>query len=292
VLISAVNLEVGGIGNLLTKELYSLDNMVIDFRMSLFYAELLMQSLSVHTDITSWQTNKLEKFKFNYSVSCQDGKGTDINSYYIGISPNWVFKKTEVIDIRMDFNPAKVRYNKNFVNFFNYIKLNSKSYQVKRFDLAIDVPVRRDKCYLLKDKREYSEYRKSNEDLTQYLGRRSHHGRIKLYNKAMEQGLDIPLTRLELTIDYSLRGALKEIFPTVYVLNDYQIDVDISGTDKVLLIACMGDMSLLKVLSRDKRKKIETLLKQQCSTLSVCSEKYNRILDEIQAYSEILPIIG
>ena len=38
--------------------------------------------------------------------------------------------------------------------------------------------------------------------MTEYLGVRSSHGQVKLYNKALERGLESDLTRLEITVDY------------------------------------------------------------------------------------------
>ena len=56
-----------------------------------------------------------------------------------------------------------------------------------RFDLAIDLPVARDKVYLIKDKRVYEEYSYSAINKTQHLGVRNNYGRVKVYNKALEQ---------------------------------------------------------------------------------------------------------
>lgn len=84
-----------------------------------------------------------------------------------------------------------------------YLNGNSRPQftEIKRFDLAVDIPVEREKARLMKDGRVYSE-RRHGKDWTEYLGAQaSHIGRVKLYNKQSEAGLTEPLTRLEITLD-------------------------------------------------------------------------------------------
>ena len=68
--------------------------------------------------------------------------------------------------------------------------------------MAIDIPVARSRLRLVKDQRKYTLMKYSNENMTEYLGVRSSHGQVKLYNKALERGLESDLTRLEITVDY------------------------------------------------------------------------------------------
>ncbi|MFQ9701876.1 MAG: hypothetical protein ACLR0U_04885 [Enterocloster clostridioformis] len=73
--------------------------------------------------------------------------------------------------------------------------------KIKRWDLAVDVPYGRDCVQLIKDNRKYSQFYKSAQDFTEYLGCMSAPGRVKVYNKQIEAGLDYPLTRIEVTLD-------------------------------------------------------------------------------------------
>ena len=104
---------------------------------------------------------------------------------------------------RLEFNPNKVSDNEVFKIIHKLlIKYCRKSLNhIARFDLAIDIPVDRSRCFLVKDRRLYIE-RKHGVEYTQYLGSKSASvGRVKLYNKTAEAKLDYPLTRLELTLD-------------------------------------------------------------------------------------------
>lgn len=103
---------------------------------------------------------------------------------------------------RLDANPNKVGDNVNFEMIRSFLVRNSRGgiSKIPRFDLAIDLPVDRSQCFLVKDRRLYIE-RRHGVEFTQYLGAKSSQvGRVKLYNKAAEAKLSTPLTRLELTL--------------------------------------------------------------------------------------------
>ena len=157
-----------------------------------------------------------------------------------------------------------------------------------RFDLAIDLPVARDKVYLIKDKRLYEEYSYSAINKTQYLGVRNNHGRVKVYNKALEQKLDIDLTRIEITIDWDkfTYGEVKKILPSFYILDSFQFTIDLSGTDKVILVAVMSDVTLLSELGRYKKEKIKSYLREIEYNLTLEYEKYNNVLQQIKKIIE------
>ena len=67
--------------------------------------------------------------------------------------------------------------------------------------------------------------------MTEYLGVRSSHGQVKLYNKALERGLESDLTRLEITVDYERCswGEFQRLFPVV-LDNGSQLPDDLTGT--------------------------------------------------------------
>lgn len=76
------------------------------------------------------------------------------------------------------------------------------SFELVRFDLAIDIPLPRELLSLSKDGRKYAMEMHSSSDKTEYLGGRNNPGYVKLYNKGREQGDDtVDLSRLELTCD-------------------------------------------------------------------------------------------
>ena len=270
---------------ILTDTLYSLDKLILEFEMRGEDAQRLMDVYSLNSHVESWFSNKLSVCRYNYRFLLKDG-----NSFYIGFCPNWRKANRYTSYGRIEFNPSKVCLDSEFM--FLYGQLLSfiprfRLYPV-RFDLAIDLPIARDKVYLLKDRRLYEEYSYSAINKTQYLGVRNSHGRVKVYNKALEQKLDIDLTRIEITIDWdkSTYGEVEKILPSIYILDNYQFSVDINGTDKVILIAVMNDMSLINELGRKKKEKIKSYLKYAQFNLTLDYDKYNNVLQQIQELIE------
>jgi hypothetical protein len=102
----------------------------------------------------------------------------------------------------------------------------------------------------------------------------------------MELGLDMDLTRIELTVDYEQRSVneIKKILPSLYVLDSFQFPIDMTGTDKVIMTAVLNDLSLLKELGRKKADKIKAYLTDMQLNLNLDIDKYNQVLDTIRTY--------
>ena len=270
---------------LLINAIYSLDKLILEFEMRGENAQRLMDAYSFNPHVESWCSNKLSVCRYNYRFKLKDG-----NSFYVGFSPNWKKVNHYTACGRIEFNPSKVCLDSEFMFLYGQLLTFVPRYCLRpvRFDLAVDLPVARDKVYLLKDKRLYEEYSYSIINRTQYLGVRNNHGRVKVYNKALEQKLDIDLTRIEITIDYdkSTYGEVEKILPSLYILDSFQFSVDISGTDKVILIAIMNDMTLLNELGRTKKEKIKSYLREIEYNLILEYEKYNNVLQQIKKIIE------
>lgn len=91
------------------------------------------------------------------------------------------------------------------------------------------------------------------------------------------------MTRIEITIDYdkSTYGEVEKILPRLYILDSFQFPIGLSGTDKVILVAIMNDMSLLNELGRTKKEKIKSYLKEIEYNLALDYEKYDNVLQQI-----------
>lgn len=260
--------------------IYSLDMLRINFYISVDDVQLYLDSVQYDIRFTYREMFGVSAYRHNFTIECDNG-----HTFWVGFCVNSEKNTNRFRTCTIEFNPCKVGCELLLVN--TYMKLRSLSKvapMVKRFDLAIDIPVDRDRCYLIKDKRTYQEYRNSNTDLTQYLGHRSSGGFVKLYNKAKELGLgEYGLTRFELTIDWEFsRYAMASAFmPTVYVFDDWQLDVDIKDTDKVLLLACLSNMEYIDMLGRDKKKKIRDIIGSHALTLTLDESEYNNILSQI-----------
>lgn len=260
--------------------IYSLDMLRINFYISVDDVQRYLDSVQYDIRFTYREMFGISAYRHNFKVECDNG-----HTFWIGFCVNSEKNTNKFRTCTIEFNPCKVGCELLLIN--TYLKLRSLSKvapMVKRFDLAIDIPVDRDKCHLIKDKRTYQEYKNSGTDFTQYLGHRSAGGFVKLYNKSKELGLgDYGLTRFELTIDWEYKDYhfAKLYMPVVYVFDDWQLDMTITGTDKVLLIACLSDMSLLDELSRKKKEKIRSIIGTHALTLSLVESEYNNILSQI-----------
>lgn len=270
---------------ILINTVYSLDKLILEFEIRGENAQRLMDVYSFNPHVESWCSNKLSVCRYNYRFKLKDD-----NSFYIGFSPNWKKVNRFTTSGRIEFNPSKVCLDSEFMFLYGQLLTFIPRFRLRpvRFDLAIDLPVARDRVYLLKDQRLYEEYSYSAINKTQYLGVRNNHGRVKVYNKALEQKLDIDLTRIEITIDYdkSTYGEVEKILPRLYILDNFQLSIDISGTDKVILVAVMNDMTLLNELGRTKKEKIKSYLREIEYNLTLEYEKYNNVLQQIRKLIE------
>ena len=265
---------------------YSLDMLRINLKVSADDIQIYLNSVKYDLRFQYREMFAVSAYRHNFTVECENG-----HTFWIGLAPNSEKITNKFKTVTVEFNPCKVGEEFTFIS--NYKKLLNVSKfvpEIKRFDLAIDIPVDRDRCYLIKDKRTYQEYRNSSLDLTQYLGHRSSGGFVKLYNKSKELGIsDYGLTRFELTIDYdnSSFKDVQAIMPTVYIFDDFQMDISLTDTDKVLLLSCLNNMEFLDMLGRKKREKIRGILADSALTLTLDENNYNDILTQIKEYINI-----
>jgi hypothetical protein len=243
----------------------------------------LMTKYSIMSNVVQWESRGLSVCRYNYKFELSEG-----NSFWIGFCPNWKKHEPYIDTGRVEFNPSKVGFDTDFELIYNDLLNGIPHGLIKpiKFDLAIDIPVARHKVHLIKDNRLYEEISRSLSDRTQYLGPRNEHGRVKLYSKALEQKLDIDLTRLEITMSYKDCSfqELQRLIPNMYILDSYQFSLGMSGTDSVLMVAILNDFDLLQKLGRTKREKIKAYLADMQLSLKVDIQKYNQILDQIRLY--------
>lgn len=158
---------------------------------------------------------------------------------------------------------------------------------IRRFDLAVDIPVVRSDVFLVKDNRAYLE-RRHGQEWTQYLGAKSSTvGRTKLYNKSVESRLDYPLTRLELTLNPETPyGDVK--FPTVYWIQTMETTIDelisVTDTERFILGAILQGYGAVTDLGRKTRAKITRLLADYVKEVKISPEEYDGILHQLRGY--------
>ena len=267
----------------------SVDNIVLDLYISAPAARTalmkLLDALPVHyaVEVTHWNSFHIGTFREQFTIAHQDG-----TSFWLGAALNG--KTTEWGRVRLDFNPNKVAQHTAFQTLLLFLVRNTRPMHriIKRFDLAIDIPVDRFDCFLVKDSRAYSE-RRHGQEWTQYLGAKSSTvGRVKLYNKTVEARLNYPLTRLELTLDPAT--AYDDIsFPLVYAIHTAQIGVDefkATDTERFILGALLNGYGSLKMLGRKTRAKMEHLLELYVKRVEISKSEYAAILSQIYRYTQ------
>lgn len=151
-----------------------------------------------------------------------DERKQDSFSLGIGLQNN----KETLLEGFIEFNPNKCA-GVVLEWFLIFLQCHCKYLMLKRYDLALDVPIRGDYIVVEKDNRKY-ELHSPNRDRqydTEYLGVRNTKGRFKKYNKKKEYNDSHPfgepmleeLTRLELTLEsLDFRGC-QNSFPVVKI---------------------------------------------------------------------------
>lgn len=192
----------------------------------------------------------------------------------------------------VEFNPNKVSEYSQFKKDYMFLRNHFGVYEVPRVDIALDIPARRENVFLRKDNRKYRLDLKSAADKTEYLGIRNNPGRVKVYNKALEQKLTCPLTRIEVTTEPTETDFLKHI-PLVYdfgVTFQEAMKTDLNATDEVLLDLFLGaivenrdsGMALFNRLSYVKRKKLEPYVLPDVTNVKFHSECVWQVLENVK----------
>lgn len=265
----------------------SVDGIVIDYIVSnADVRQKLLNKLSAlpilrAVEVIHWEGHKPGSFRDQFSIRLASGV-----SFWIGVSLNG--STVSWGRCRLEANPNKVGCEPVFIEMLGYLNEITRpvTRHVARFDLAIDIPVPRENCFLVKDRRLYIE-RRHGAEYTQYLGAKSSKvGRVKLYNKQIESDLDDPLTRLELTLDPKM--AFEEInMPTVFCVEQSDLDLTglkLSDTDRFVLRVILQGHGSLAELGRKAKKKMATLVNQCAKKVEISETDYNAILQQLQGY--------
>ena len=271
----------------------SIDKLVIDYYISdhrnRSALALALDTLEIRyaVTVTHWSSLRIGSFRENFTVAFQDR-----SSFWIGIGLN--AHKPNFGRVRLEFNPNKCATHQAFLYLLGVINEGCRRMHtiIKRFDLAIDLSVERADTRLVKDRRDYSEIRKSQSDYTQYLGAKSSTvGRVKLYNKTIEAGLPYPLTRLELTLDPTTPYE-KISWPKAYIIRTRQSNISelhLTDTERFILGALLDGYGSLADLGRKTRAKMETLLSQYVQWVKISEKEYSLILSNLQGFLNYLP---
>lgn len=232
---------------------------------------IVIKPFETEPNIKYSMKTSITAYRHNFFVEGYDLFGCKC-SYWVGASHN-ARKHSDHTDIVLEYNPNKCTGEPVLEYLLDHIYKDNRYVEVKSLDIAIDIP-----CNILdlsvssKGNMSRRVFDNGADDKTLYFRKGKSNGALKIYNKKRESNLDYDLTRYEITLtpnmdicDMAAYTVPEELFIPVRNVSNFQMPLKINDTDKVLLLACMEHNEYLTMLGRDKRKKIEQLLAENCS---------------------------
>lgn len=132
-------------------------------------------------------------------------------------------------DVVMDFNPNKIPSDvwEEIAAILSPLALQTT---IQRFDLAMDFPFFRGDLQLVQRPGSvHSRFVDPKGAITEYIGERSKHGAIKLYDKGADLGFpELNVSRCEITIDPKRFKSVKDLFPTITTTSPVALSIDFS----------------------------------------------------------------
>lgn len=253
---------------------YSIDKIKLEFQyIKLDRIESFLRELAGTDYNEYYESNKVTKCKHNFRYATEEG------SVYVGIVPNWKNESRYDKSIVLEYNPNKV--DPFLSEVFSWLKRVPRAcIKVMNFDIAVDMNVPYNSVRMLKrDKRESFSIFGHSEVETRYLGSMGHN-HVKLYNKGLEQKLNVDWTRFEITVKEinSFSCSLKEFessikIPTLYHVCS-QIGFDeyeqLNDTTRIILESIIDDINILYTIKKyDTRKKYEKMLSQFLNPIEI-----------------------
>lgn len=252
---------------------------------SAFVSYLNYINLRYGFDVKCYSNYQGVGYRYLYTIKIDDNKNSC--SFTIGFQLNY---KTENINKGfIEFNPNKCFQLLAFEDFMQYLKQNIiLSFNLVRYDCAIDIPVKRKFVKMVRNNRCNYEYlaqdkegMQLNRSVTEYQGVRNKNKFTKLYDKTKESNLDYDLTRIEYTFKRD-ETAFKNLPTFLYLPNEqislFKKDYGLANNDIVLveLLLTSNDLNYyMKHLSSRKRIKIEPYLLDK--TLKIDFDIVNQI---------------
>lgn len=254
----------------------------LEYKLSLDDCQFFLDSLDGRLDYDYYFSPKCFTYKHQFTFKCK------LSSFTVLCEFNGTTQTRDKIVI-VEFNPNKVGQEISLLQILKTLSNLARRCRIVRFDVASDIQVARNHVFMVqRDQRTYSCYKNSSLDCTEYLGHRNKHAFVKVYNKALEQDCnDKDLTRIEVTVEWERHQEYKFLFPVIYVLGDFQTDLEfnaLSGTDKVLVLACLDNHSYLDMLSRNKREKIKQFIATHSSIISPDLVQYQEVCKLAEEY--------
>lgn len=229
-------------------------------------------------------------FKYRQMLTVTVGE----SSVSIAVGFNGFGSTDERLRGYIEFNPNKCfpEWKHEFLDIVGWCN----KVEVARVDLALDFPVDRLSCSLVKDGRLYEYQQKAVDDFTEYLGRRNTVGRVKLYNKAKEQNLNYPLSRLEITTECDIKEFAKHV-PEVIISDVEQVDFehadlsDLTQNERVYIsvlnrLPLAERVAILKKFTYRHRRKIEKYVMAE-NRLQINKSCVRVVFENVEKYTRL-----
>lgn len=214
--------------------------------------------------VNRYSSSRVSQFRYQYNLEDENGNG-----FWFGFLHNTeklIDNQYERYNLTVEFNPNKIKQSKILM----YLLQMTGDWYLRSFDLAIDIPINiLDLIVDSSGRREMKTISRGVDNKTYYFGKND--GRVKIYNKKLERGLNIvgDLTRVEISRefdDFPIRNIklfkFGEYFPTLY-LNQYVFsfsDIESKNRTVMALLYAVQSGFPLKDLSRKYKDKIKSML--------------------------------
>lgn len=261
--------------------IYSCDKVQQVFRLRYGEAQGLLDQMALAAwfDFQHWESRRPGTYRNQFSIQLDGGR-----SFWLGVGLNEYGKARPSDGCKVEYNPNKVWPERPLLWLLRQCWKRARLVEpcaLKAWDLAVDWPEPRQRFRLRKDARVYEERTASAADCTQYVGQRNAPGRVKLYNKQLEAGLDGPCTRLEVTLG-GLWGPqeVAAVWPRVYRLADYQATAEaaqLNDTDRFILLTLLDAPDRVRELGRRKAQRMQALLEQAGAVVAFDADAYRTV---------------
>lgn len=199
-----------------------------------------------------------------HTVHLDDGIYLSIGHYVNYAKPkiNWEVYPA----LKLEVNPNKHAGKEVLKDLLELLGHWAHDVTLLKYDYAVDIPAAPEDVEVFGTRKERGLYKG-----TRYYGQRNKNGYCKIYDKAKEQGLDSPMTRVEHTLVCSGKKATKNpSFEKVYVKSESkESDEKLTTNDKVLLEFCnvcsangIEYESIIDKLDKRKKRFIKEQLKE------------------------------
>lgn len=288
---------------------YSCDSIRLEFQLVSLSSLLIDISNFCLSRCDSWYQS-FRSFNYKYCFNFNLDNQTSF-TILVGLNTYSKCKSCFVID----FNPNKCmkfdKFKKIVTYLFEYCSYYGgygdviKDVVIKRYDLAIDIPCDRKLLSVVwtgKGARHYELFQNTIDDRTEYFGIRNSIGRIKIYNKSLEDiqnqskddkekyknGLLPKLSRIEVTHNTLDSMILYSSLPCTFTKYDLNYLPDgFNTTDYILVNSCRDNDKYIPYLKKSRKmwKRLKDYIISQ--PISYDIDIIGDILFQICCYTDI-----